>query len=220
MTLLDKFDLTGRAVVVLGAHGTLGHLAVETVKELRGVAIELDLDQINVVDLSSLLRARERITDPIAAAINCTVGNQQETFPAHAGFGNDTAIGLAGAVNAMEAFKPEPGGAYVNVGSELSFKAPDPTRYETGFKPASYTAIKHGLIGLTKHYAAIWSKDRVRCNVLCPGPINQGQKPPAHPYHRLMAPHEIKPAIAFLLSDASSYMTGAELRIDGGTSVW
>lgn len=219
MTLLTKFDLTGRTVVVLGAHGTLGRLAMETVYELNGTAVGLDLDQINVVDLASLLRARERISD-VHAAINCTVGNQAETFPTHAGFANDTAVGLAGAVNAMEAFKPSAGGAFVNVGSELSFKAPDPTRYESGFKPASYTAIKHGLIGLTKHYAAIWSKDHIRCNILCPGPINVGQKPPAHPFHRLAHPHEIKPAIAFLISDASSYMTGAELRIDGGTSVW
>lgn len=94
--------------------------------------------------------------------------------------------------------------------------------------PAAYQALKGGIIQLTKHLAAYWAKDRVRVNCLSPGPFPTASAPPEllrrlrakSPMHRMGQPHELKGAIVFLASDASSYVTGQNLVVDGGWTAW
>ena len=87
--------------------------------------------------------------------------------------------------------------------------------------------IKHGLIGLTKYLATYWADKGVRCNALCPGGVFTGQTEDfvqklteLIPMGRMANIDEYKAAIIFLISDASSYMNGANLTVDGGRSVW
>jgi NAD(P)-dependent dehydrogenase (short-subunit alcohol dehydrogenase family) len=118
----------------------------------------------------------------------------------------------------------------VNIGSDLSLIAPDPTLYrDTGneMKDAGYTTVKHALVGLTKHYAVLWAKDGIRVNLLCPGPVGEDMDPDFEkelvkriPMGRTAEPTEYDDAIIFLLSDASKYMTGATLVMDGGRTAW
>ena len=94
-------------------------------------------------------------------------------------------------------------------------------------KPISYSVSKHGLIGLTKYLATYWGPNGVRCNSLSPGGVKNNQPKEfirkinkLIPMNRMAYKDEYKSAIQFLCSDASSYMNGSNLIIDGGRTVW
>lgn len=105
-----------------------------------------------------------------------------------------------------------------------------PDAYE-GICPASpvaYHALKGGIVHLTRHLAVYWAADGIRVNCLSPGPFPRASAPPAMverlctklPMGRMGRPHELKGAIVFLASDASSFMTGQNLVVDGGWTAW
>jgi gluconate 5-dehydrogenase len=94
--------------------------------------------------------------------------------------------------------------------------------------PAAYHALKGGIVHLTRHLAVYWAPDGIRVNCLSPGPF-PGAKAPAElvvrlkeksPMGRMGSPHELKGAVLFLASDASSYVTGQNLLVDGGWTAW
>jgi len=95
--------------------------------------------------------------------------------------------------------------------------------------PVAYHALKGGIIHMTRHLAVYWAADGVRVNCLSPGAFpNPAKVPPGLvdrlkpkcPLGRMGVPHELKGAIVFLASDASSYMTGQNMVIDGGWTAW
>jgi NAD(P)-dependent dehydrogenase (short-subunit alcohol dehydrogenase family) len=94
--------------------------------------------------------------------------------------------------------------------------------------PVGYHALKGGIIHLTRHLAVYWARDRIRVNCLNPGPFPTDKAPAGmverlctkSPMRRMGKPQELKGAIVFLASDASSYMTGQNLTIDGGWTAW
>lgn len=116
------------------------------------------------------------------------------------------------------------------IGSMYGVVASYPEAY-AGIGPASpvaYQTLKGGLVQMTRHLGAYWAGDQVRVNCLSPGPFPQpgvdselverlSQKSPVG---RIGVPHELKGAIVFLASDASSYVTGQNLLVDGGWTVW
>lgn len=126
-------------------------------------------------------------------------------------------------------------GVIVNIASDLSIISPDQRLYkrsgiddqEQDVKPITYSIVKTGLIGLTKYLATYWAHKNVRCNALSPGGVfnNQDQEfvkkvSDLIPMGRMANFDEYKAAIQFLCSPASSYMTGNNLVIDGGRTVW
>lgn len=93
--------------------------------------------------------------------------------------------------------------------------------------PAVYSASKAGLIGLAKHLAARWGKDNIRVNVLTPGGVFDGQEEAFYqeyvkrtPLQRMASWSDFNGAMLFLVSEASRYMTGANLIVDGGWTTW
>jgi len=121
-------------------------------------------------------------------------------------------------------------GVIVNIASDLSVIAPDQRLYrkegladdEQPVKPISYSVVKHGIIGLTKYLATYWA-GKVRVNALSPGGIFNNQlddfvKCASNliPMGRMAEVSEMAGALVFLASDASSYLTGQNIVIDGG----
>jgi len=122
-------------------------------------------------------------------------------------------------------------GTIVNVSSDHGLIAPDQRLYggpeSKRVKPVGYSVVKHGIIGLTRYTATYWAHRGVRANALCPGGVYDGQDAEfladfsrIVPLGRMARPDEYQSALHFLVSDESSYMTGATLVIDGGRSVW
>ena len=127
------------------------------------------------------------------------------------------------------------GGVITNIASDLSVIAPDQRLYSVAglpsdrqpVKPVTYSVVKHGLIGLTKYLSTYWCDQGVRCNALSPGGIYNNQNDifiskinKLIPMGRMANPSEYQGAIIFLCSNASSYLNGANLIMDGGRSVW
>jgi NAD(P)-dependent dehydrogenase (short-subunit alcohol dehydrogenase family) len=121
----------------------------------------------------------------------------------------------------------------VNISSDLGLIAPDHRIYNLEnaelqfFKPVAYSVIKHGIIGLTKYISTYWLGKNIRCNTLSPSAVfsNQSEKfinklIKLIPMNRMSEKTEFNSALIFLLSDASSYMTGSNLILDGGRSTW
>jgi NAD(P)-dependent dehydrogenase (short-subunit alcohol dehydrogenase family) len=142
-------------------------------------------------------------------------------------------VNLAGVFNATQVFgapmRDAGRGSIVNIGSLYASVAPDPSFYDhmeadpPFLKPAAYGASKAGVVSLTRYFARLWGPDGVRVNTLSPGGVAAGQdaefvrKYSARvPLGRMAEPSELAAPLVFLASDASRYVTGHELRVDGG----
>jgi NAD(P)-dependent dehydrogenase (short-subunit alcohol dehydrogenase family) len=152
----------------------------------------------------------------------------------------EISVGLTGAMLCSQVFggamARRGNGVVLNIASDLGVIAPDQRLYrqpnierdeEQPVKPVTYSVIKHGLIGLTKYLATYWADRGVRVNAISPGGVFNNQDPAfvekltrLIPMGRMAHVDEYRSAIQFLCSDASSYMTGQNMVIDGGRSVW
>ena len=148
-------------------------------------------------------------------------------------------VGLTGAMLCSKIFgsamAQQKRGVILNIASDLSVFAPDQRLYEKDglkwseqpVKPVTYSVIKHGLIGLTKYLSTYWCDRGVRCNALSPGGVLNGQNNEfVHklneliPIKRMASNDEYRSAVQFLCSDASAYMNGQNVVMDGGRSAW
>jgi NAD(P)-dependent dehydrogenase (short-subunit alcohol dehydrogenase family) len=129
-----------------------------------------------------------------------------------------------------EAVKRGSGASIVMLGSMYGVVGSYPDAYEgvCPASPAAYHALKGGIVHLTRHLAVYWAKDGVRVNCLSPGPFPSSKAAPEmverlttrSPMARMGKPHEVKGAAIYLASDASSYVTGQNLLVDGGWTAW
>ena len=120
-------------------------------------------------------------------------------------------------------------GSIVNIGSLYASIAADPRMYDhldvdpPFLKPAAYGASKAGTVNLTRYFARLWGPHGVRVNALSPGGVRGDQDDEfirkftaRTPLGRLADPNDLSGPLLFLASDASSYVSGHELRVDGG----
>tara|TARA_R100001594_G_scaffold22825_2_gene44322 strand:+ start:408 stop:1184 length:777 start_codon:yes stop_codon:yes gene_type:complete len=124
-------------------------------------------------------------------------------------------------------FAEKGGGVVVNISSVMGVIAPNQSIYGDSFKPITYSAAKHGIIGMTKYLATYYAQSNVRVNALSPGGVFDNQPEEfvdkltnLIPMNRMADKTEYKGSIVFLCSDASSYMTGHNLVVDGGMTAW
>jgi NAD(P)-dependent dehydrogenase (short-subunit alcohol dehydrogenase family) len=148
------------------------------------------------------------------------------------------AVGLTGAFLCARVFgsaMAERGnGVILNIASDLSVIAPDQRLYRVPgldenkqpVKPVSYSVIKAGLVGLTRYLAGYWAGKGVRVNALSPGGVYTNQPDDfvnrlssLIPLGRMAHEDEYMSVVQFLCSDASAYMTGQNIVVDGGRSI-
>src|SRR5581483_5067582 len=212
-----------------------------------GTAIGADITDEHAVRaaLTMALRAHGRIDGLVNnAANNPKVEGDPGAFCALERFPleqwrRDLDVGLTGAFLCARGFgahmAAHGGGSIVNISSEYGMLGPDQRLYrrdgladdEQPVKPVSYSVTKAGLDGMTRWLATYWGDRGVRVNTLTVGGVENGQ--PAEfvrraadrvPLGRMARADEYQGALVFLLSDASTFMTGANLVVDGGKTAW
>jgi NAD(P)-dependent dehydrogenase (short-subunit alcohol dehydrogenase family) len=160
-----------------------------------------------------------------------------ENFPLKI-WNDDIAVGLTGAFLCSRIFGQEMvkrnTGVILNVASDLGVIAPDQRLYrkeglpedQQPVKPVTYSVVKTALIGLTRYLSTYWTAHNIRVNAISPGGVFADQPDEfttkLHqliPMGRMAHKDEYQGAVLFLCSDASSYMTGQNLIVDGGRSV-
>jgi NAD(P)-dependent dehydrogenase (short-subunit alcohol dehydrogenase family) len=275
---VNKFDLTGKTVLITGAAGLLGreHAAAllnigatvvltdigETALASASLALarEAEAERIMtyVMDVSSLESIKRVASELLAARMRVdvlvnnaaidpkVVGNQGvqessrlENFSVEQ-WDQQIAVGLKGAFLCSQVFGTEmtkdgKGGVILNIASDLSVFSPDQRLYRKHgiaeemqpVKPVTYSVIKSGLVGLTKYLSTYWADRGVRANALSPGGVFNGQSEEfvqrlsaLIPTGRMAEIDEYHSAVQFLCSDASSYMNGHNVVMDGGRSAW
>lgn len=126
------------------------------------------------------------------------------------------------------------GGSIIQTASIYGIMSPDHRIYKGSFylerqinTPAVYTASKAAVVGLTKYLATYWANNKIRVNTLTPGGVESGQNEEFKnsyskriPMGRMAKPEEMVGALIYLASDASSYVTGQNIIIDGGLNAW
>lgn len=164
--------------------------------------------------------------------------NTFSSFPVDI-WNQDIAVGLTGAMLCAQVFgevmEKQGKGMILNISSDYGLIAPDQRIYwkeglpkdQQTIKPVSYSVVKHGIIGLTKYLAIYWADKGIRVNTLCPASLENGQDEEfvkkisnLIPMGRMSNPDEYVCTVLYMISDASSYMTGAAVVLDGGRTSW
>lgn len=141
---------------------------------------------------------------------------------------------LAAQAVGSQMIKQGTGGSIIQISSIYGIMAPDPRIYEGSYyldhqinTPAVYSASKAAVLGLTRYLATYWADRGIRVNTLTPGGVQSGQNETfiskySHriPMGRMAYQNEMVGAALFLASDASSYVTGQNIVVDGGLSAW
>lgn len=162
-----------------------------------------------------------------------------ENFPLDI-WNQDVAVGLTGAFLCAKHYgykiaQNPSGGSIINISSDLGLMAPDQRLYakdglpdeQQPVKPVTYSVIKTGIIGLTRYLATYWVDKNVRCNAICPGGVENGQPEEflikvssRIPMNRLASADEYQGTLVWMLSEASSYLNGAIVPVEGGRTAW
>jgi NAD(P)-dependent dehydrogenase (short-subunit alcohol dehydrogenase family) len=227
--------LAGRIAVVTGALGNLGPVWSAALADAGATVVGLDLQEgdgvvrADVTDRVALERALAEIGTPSIlvnnAGIDAPPGGDEGDF------GKTLDVNVTGVYNATQVFGSAMcaagQGSVVNIGSLYASIAPIPALYdhiEPSFtKPAAYGASKAAVVNLTRYFARLWGPYGVRVNALSPGGVRGGQDDEfvrkyseRVPLGRMAEPADLVGPLLFLVSDASRYLTGHELRVDGG----
>lgn len=237
------FDISDRVVVITGGSGLLGTQFVASLQDAGAVVENFDLNTgVDITDESSIQKAVEGVMQRhgridglvTAAATNPkTEGSSQASWTPYTDFSEkafrkEIDVNLVGSFLSakmvskymVEARK----GSIVFISSHYALVGPTNALYSEGrFKSIAYGASKAGIIGLTRFFAAYLGPYSIRVNALVPGGMfNNHEKKFATDYGaltmlgRMANPGEYDGTVQFLLSDASTYMTGASIVIDGG----
>lgn len=202
---------------------------------IQRVAQQLSRDEIRV----DVLVNNAAIDPKVVGDQGVAETSRLENFPLEQ-WDLQIAVGLTGAFLCSQVFGSAmaadgKGGVILNIASDLSVFSPDQRLYKKHgvaddmqpVKPVTYSVIKAGLVGLTKYLSTYWADRGVRANALSPGGVFNGQGEEfvqrlsaLIPMGRMAQRDEYHSAVQFLCSDASSYLNGQNIVMDGGRSTW
>jgi NAD(P)-dependent dehydrogenase (short-subunit alcohol dehydrogenase family) len=246
----DLFSVKGKVIIVTGGSGFLGSQFNKHLTSRGANVVIFDNLADEPVDITNpggvkkaidkTLKKYNRIDGVVnAAAINAVPGSEAakdfwkpyEEYPLEL-WKKELDVNLTAAHIITQTVAPvmmnQKGGSIIFIASDLSLIAPNNAIYQEGrFKDIAYVASKAGLLGLMRSWASYLGKYNVRVNAAVPGGMYNGQpedfvqkNSALNMLGRMAEKDEYNGAIQFLLSDASSYMTGASLIIDGGRTAW
>ena len=197
-------------------------------------------NRLSEIGLTVSILINNAAINPKVSATGDTLENSRlENFPIDS-WDLQMNVGLKGAFLCSKVFGSRMAalqipGVILNIASDLSILAPDQRLYRKAgiaeenqpVKPVTYSVIKTGLIGLTLYLSTYWNHLGIRCNALSPGGVYVDQSDEfverlttRIPLGRMASAGEYKSAIQFLCSNASAFMTGQNVVIDGGRSAW
>ena len=242
--------LLNKVIAVTGSEGLLGKSIVEELKKHNAVVISLDLanqndinngklycditNELSVIDtISLILQKYNRIDGWVNNAYprNEYWGKLIEDLPVEAWRENvDSHLNgyFLCCKHVLGVMKSQQFGSIVNLASIYGFLAPDFSIYEGTniVNPIGYSAIKGGIINLSRYLASYYGPKNIRVNCVSPGGIYDNQDPVfvekyihKTPMKRMGIPDDISPVICFLLSEGSKYITGQNIVVDGGWSI-
>ena len=208
---------------------------VSQISSIQAVAKELLTSDLRV----DILINNAAIDPKVGGAQGVTESSRFENF-ALAQWDLQISVGLTGAFLCSQVFgsamaQDRKGGVILNISSDLSVFSPDQRLYRKHglademqpVKPVTYSVIKAGLIGLTRYLSTYWADRGVRANALSPGGVFTGQSEEfvqrltsLIPQGRMANDDEYMAAVQFLCSDASAYLNGQNIVMDGGRSIW
>ena len=208
---------------------------VSQLEAIRSVAEQLSSNGIHI----DILVNNAAIDPKVKGDQGVLETSRLENFPLDQ-WNLQVAVGLTGAFLCSQVFGTKmaekgKGGVILNIASDLSVFSPDQRLYRKEglsddlqpVKPVTYSVIKAGLVGLTRYLATYWVDKGVRSNALSPGGVFNGQGDEfvqrlssLIPCGRMAQRDEYRAAVQFLCSDASAYMNGQNIVMDGGRSVW
>jgi len=229
-----------KLAVVTGALGNLGPVWCDALAGAGLEVVRVDIaggdgvEQADVTDADTLRAVLAKVGAPHVLVNNA--GIDQPPDPNAAGgmsadeFLRVLDVNTRGVFLSTQVFgsamADEGRGSIINIGSLYASIAPIPELYDhiPGFvKPPAYAASKAGVVALTKYFARLWGPRGVRVNALSPGGVRGEQdaefvrKYSARvPLGRMAEPADLTGPLLFLASDESRYLTGHELRVDGG----
>jgi len=232
------------SAVVTGALGNLGPIWCDALAGAGYEVVRIDVrpgDGVEVADVrdrDALAAVLARIRTPTVLVNNAGIDQPPDPAAAKGGIEAVSAdefmrvldVNARGTFVATQVFgsaMAEAGrGSIVNIGSLYASVAPEPSFYDhmPGFvKPPAYAASKAGVVALTRYFARLGGPRGVRVNALSPGGVRADQDDEflrkycaRVPLGRMAEPADLTGPLLFLASDASRYLTGHELRVDGG----
>src|SRR5918994_719808 len=210
------FDLSGRVAVVTGGMGQLGQVYLAGLAE-RGMRVAcFDVAGGEVSDGVRAYEVDVTKREPIAAALEAVTAEWGVPHLLVNNAGLDSPPDAP--ADEVGPFEDYP---------EASFDEFRRARGETFFKPVAYSVSKSAVLNLTRYLATYWAKQGVRVNTLTLGGVENDQPQEfldafasRSPMGRMLAAREALGAVVFLASDASSYVTGSNVVVDGGWSAW